>query len=305
MTFHPAENSEPIPGYLLSERIGIGGYGEVWKVRAPGGLTKAIKFVYGRLDDDRGARELKALGRIKEVRHPFLLSLERFDVVDGQLYIVTELAEMSLMDRFRQCREAGQPGIPRDELLAYLRDAADALDYMSEKYGLQHLDIKPENLLLVGGRVKVADFGLVKDLQDTNCTTIGGVTPLYATPEAFDGKASRQSDQYSLAIVYQEMLTGVLPFPGVTTAQLAAQHLHSPPLLAALGEQDREIVARALAKQPEARFASCRELVDRLLAGPAAHRQPIAEPADLLDNEQQRATIALRATPCAHLDETI
>ncbi|HJT33005.1 MAG TPA: tubulin-like doman-containing protein, partial [Pirellulales bacterium] len=306
MTFQPAENSEPIPGYLLSERIGIGGYGEVWKVRAPGGLTKAIKFVYGRLDDDRGARELKALGRIKEVRHPFLLSLERFDVVDGQLYIVTELAEMSLMDRFRQCRESGLPGIPRDELLAYLRDAADALDYMSDKYGLQHLDIKPENLLLVGGRVKVADFGLVKDLQDTNCTTIGGVTPLYATPEAFDGKASRQSDQYSLAIVYQEMLTGVLPFPGVTTAQLAAQHLHSPPLLAALGDQDRAIVARALAKQPEARFATCRELVDRLLEGPAAHQEPsAAESSESLDNEQQRATIALRSTPCEHLDETI
>ncbi|HEX5446196.1 MAG TPA: protein kinase, partial [Pirellulales bacterium] len=305
MTFHPAENSEPIPGYLLSERIGIGGYGEVWKVRAPGGLTKAIKFVYGRLDDDRGSRELKALGRIKEVRHPFLLSLERFDVVDGQLYIVTELAEMSLMDRFRQCREAGSPGIARDELLGYLRDAADALDYMSEKYGLQHLDIKPENLLLVGGRVKVADFGLVKDLQDTNCTTIGGVTPLYATPEAFDGKASRQSDQYSLAIVYQEMLTGVLPFPGVTTAQLAAQHLHSPPLLAALCEQDRAIIGRALSKQPEARFATCRELVDRLLAGPAAAPPVAAEAPELLDNEQQRATIALRATPCAHLDETI
>lgn len=306
MTFQPSENSEPIPGYLLSERIGIGGYGEVWKVRAPGGLTKAIKFVYGRLDDDRGARELKALGRIKEVRHPFLLSLERFDVVDGQLYIVSELAEMSLMDRFRQCREAGLPGIPRDELLAYLRDAADALDYMSDKYGLQHLDIKPENLLLVGGRVKVADFGLVKDLQDTNCTTIGGVTPLYATPEAFDGKASRQSDQYSLAIVYQEMLTGVLPFPGVTTAQLAAQHLHSPPLLAALGDQDRAIVGRALAKQPEARFATCRELVDRLLEGPAAPHEPSSpEPSQSLDNEQQRATIALRSTPCEHLDETI
>lgn len=305
MSFQPVENSEPIAGYLLSERIGIGGYGEVWKVRAPGGLTKAIKFVYGRLDDDRGSRELKALGRIKEVRHPFLLSLERFDVVDGRLYIVTELAEMSLMERFRQCRETGLPGIPRDELLGYLRDAADALDYMSDKYGLQHLDIKPENLLLVGGRVKVADFGLVKDLQDTNCTTIGGVTPLYATPEAFDGKASRQSDQYSLAIVYQEMLTGVLPFPGVTTAQLAAQHLHSPPLLAALSEADRPVIARALSKQPEGRFTTCREMVDRLLAGPTVDHEPVAETSELLDNEQQRATIALRSTPCPHLDDTI
>ncbi len=55
MTVHPCENAEPIPGYLLKERVGVGGYGEVWKVSAPGGLTKAIKFVYGRMDDERAA----------------------------------------------------------------------------------------------------------------------------------------------------------------------------------------------------------------------------------------------------------
>ena len=307
MPFQLCENAEPIPGYLLKDRLGVGGYGEVWRVSAPGGLTKAVKFVYGRMDDERGARELKALGRIKEVRHPFLLSLERFDVIEGQLIVVTELAEMSLMDRYRQCREEGLPGIPRDELLGYLRDAADALDYMSEKYGLQHLDIKPENLLLVGGRVKVADFGLVKDLQDAHATAIGGVTPLYATPEAFDGKASRQSDQYSLAIVYQEMLTGVLPFPGFTTAQLAVQHMHSSPLLGPLPETDRPAIARALAKQPEQRFGTCREMVDRLLgaaeraaapSGPKSHQGSLAE-------ATARPTVDLRSTPCgSHLDET-
>ncbi|MEX0714033.1 MAG: hypothetical protein WD278_16970, partial [Pirellulales bacterium] len=93
MVFQPRENAEPIPGYVLQQRLGAGGYGEVWKVSAPGGLTKAIKFVYGRMDDDRASRELKALGRIREVRHPFLLSLERFDVIEGQLVIVTELAD--------------------------------------------------------------------------------------------------------------------------------------------------------------------------------------------------------------------
>ena len=220
--------SEPIPGYKLVQRIGAGGYGEVWTAEAPGELVKAIKFVYGLLDEDRATREMKALHRIKGVRHPFLLSLERIEVVDGQLIIVTELADSSLKDRFDQCRKEGQPGIPRDELLQHLRDAADALDYMSEQHSLQHLDVKPENLLLVGGRIKVADFGLVKDMHDGRASMMGGLTPIYAPPEVFEGRPTKRSDQYSLAIVYQEMLTGVLPFPGKTAAQLAAQHLERP-----------------------------------------------------------------------------
>src|SRR5205807_4818579 len=161
--------------------------------------------------------------------------------------IVMELADKSLMDRFQECRRSGLPGIPRDELLGYLLDAADALDYMGEQYGLQHLDIKPQNLLLVGGRIKLADFGLVKDLEESSAAATGGITPIYATPEAFDGRVSRYSDQYSLAIVYQEMLTGERPFPGTTALQLAAQHTKCPPLLHFLDVRDRPASARALA----------------------------------------------------------
>jgi len=256
--------TEPIAGYTLTERIGAGGYGEVWKARAPGGLAKAVKFIYGRLDDDRAACELRALERIKQVRHPFLLSLERIEVVEGQLIILTELADASLKDRFDQCRRQGLPGIPRDELLVYLQDAADALDYMSEEHSLQHLDVKPENLLIVGGRVKVADFGLVKEINDRTVSLMGGLTPLYAAPETFDGHPSRHSDQYSLAIVYQEMLTGVLPFPGRTTAQLMSQHLYSRPRLASLPAAERPIIERALSKDPNQRFTSCRELIEAL-----------------------------------------
>ena len=259
-----AKSSQPIAGYTLQERLGAGGYGEVWSAEAPGGLTKALKFVYGYLDEDRATREMKALNRIKEVRHPFLLSLERIEIVDGQLIIVTELADASLKDRFDECKKEGLPGIPRDELLAHIRDAADALDYMSDNASLQHLDVKPENLLLVGGRVKVADFGLVKRLQDVTESLMGGLTPLYAAPEVFDGRPSLFSDQYSLAIVFQEMLTGELPFPGTTPAQLATQHLHSKPRLTALSQSDRDTLYRALSKEAGDRFASCREMVEDL-----------------------------------------
>jgi serine/threonine protein kinase len=264
--------NEPIPGYKLVKRIGAGGYGEVWTAEAPGELVKAIKFVYGLLDEDRAARELKALNRIKGVRHPFLLSLERIEVVERQLLIVTELAECSLKDRFELCRKAEQPGIAREELLGYMRDAADALDYMTEQHSLQHLDVKPENLLLVGGRIKVADFGLVKDIHDNTASVMGGLTPIYAPPEVFEGRPTRRSDQYSLAIVYQEMLTAVLPFPGRTAAQLAAQHLNAKPRLSSLPEHDQPVIGRALSKKPAERFQSCRELVDALAE--AGHQAP-------------------------------
>jgi serine/threonine protein kinase len=270
--------AEPIPGYRTQERIGAGGYGEVWKAEAPGGIAKAIKVVFGYRDDERAARELAALNRIKEASHPFVISLERIEMIDGHLVIVTELASANLKQLFEQCRGRGLPGIPRGELLGYLRDAADALDYLCREHSLQHLDVKPENLLLVGGRIKVGDFGLVKDLQDVNCSMISGLTPVYAGPELFDGRPSLHSDQYSLAIVYQEMLTGMPPFEGRTTAQLAAQHLHSRPRLDRLPASDQATIGRALSKNPEERFACCRDMVDSLLEVTPNLRSPAPRP---------------------------
>src|SRR5215813_7349161 len=206
MSFLREPEAEPIPGYRLIELLGTGGFGEVWKCEAPGGLYKAIKFVYGNLDsvdgdNFRAEQELSALNRVKEVRHPFVLSMDRIEVVNGELVIVMELADKSLHDSFEEAQSAGLVGIPRDTLLRYIRDAAEALDHMNEKHGLQHLDIKPRNLFLVSDRVKVADFGLVKHLERTSASGIlGAVTPLYAPPETFSGVISSHSDQYSLAI---------------------------------------------------------------------------------------------------------
>src|SRR5947209_11133094 len=221
--------AEPLPGYKLIERLGGGGFGEVWKAEAPGGLLKAIKFVFGDLEEAgedgvRAEQELKALSRVKTVRHPYILSLERYDIVDGQLLIVMELADRNLWDRYKECRGQGLSGIPREELLGYMEETAEALDLMNIQYQLQHLDIKPQNIFLIGQHVKVADFGLVKDLEGSQASVTGGITPVYAAPETFDGKVSRYSDQYSFAIVYQEMLAGQRPFPGNHVRPLIMQH---------------------------------------------------------------------------------
>jgi serine/threonine protein kinase len=268
-------NLEPIPGYRLGERLGSGGFGEVWKCQAPGGLLKALKFVHGSLNQAGNhlpvQQEWKALNRVKAIRHPYLLSMDRLEIIDDQLVIVMELVDKSLRDLLREYQAAGLPGIPREQLLGYLCEAAEVLDVMNFHYKLQHLDIKPDNLFLVSNHVKVGDFGLVNTLHRPDhgnlpADTETGITPLYAPPERFQGGISPASDQYSLAVVYQELLTGTLPFDGKSGRQLMVQHLCQEPQLQALASEDRPVVARALSKDPRQRFPSCTDFVSALFS---------------------------------------
>jgi hypothetical protein len=226
---------------------------------------------------------------VKQVRHPYLVALDRFDIVEGRLVIVMELADCNLWDRFRQCREAGQVGIPRAELLQYMAETAEVLDLMNDSYQLQHLDIKPQNLFLLYNHVKVADFGQVKDLKKHVAQVTGGITPVYAAPETFDGFVSRYCDQYSLACVYQELLTGVRPFDGTSMNQLLMQHLSHPPNLDPSPPSDRPALARALSKKPDDRFPSVGELVAALRTGstvrPAASLAGVVSVAAAADSE--------------------
>jgi serine/threonine protein kinase len=271
--FSHRPNTEPIPGYRLIEPLGSGGFGEVWKCEAPGGLLKAIKFVQGSLNaldaNPPAEEELRAIQRVKAIRHPFILSMERVEVVDNELVIVLELADRNLADALRTEQQGGRVGIPRETLLAYLREAAEALDVMNACHGLQHLDVKPQNLFLISNHVKVGDFGLVNNFAcgRPHAPALGAITPLYASPEVFQGSVSPHSDQYSLAIVYQQLLTGTLPFKGKNGRQLLMQHVQGQPELQALPAGDREVVARALSKAPGERFASCSDFVQALLAG--------------------------------------
>jgi serine/threonine protein kinase len=293
-------NSEPIPGYRLLEPLGSGGFGEVWKAEAPGGLFKAIKFVHGGRDSLNGdgaeaEQELRALQHVKAIRHPFLLSMERVEEVDGDLVIVMELADKSLHDLLTERRAAGHAGIERQELLRYMEEAAEVLDLMNQEYGLQHLDIKPRNLFLVGRHVKVADFGLVNSLSEL-CGEKGGlahaaITPLYASPETFLGKITLYSDQYSLAVSYQEMLTGTFPFTGKNSRQLAMLHMTGEPDLSPLPEADRAVVARALSKEARERFGCCFDFVRAL-----QEAAPADAPAGLRISGYHRLPGALTST---------
>jgi len=264
----PCAAQEPIAGYRLLKLIGRGAFGEVWKAEAPGGILKAVKLVHGTLRSGVGdealiLQELKSLDAVKKVRHPYILSLDRYDVVDGRLVIIMELADCSLWDRYQACLAHGS-GIPRNMLLSYLAEAAEALDLMNLRFRLQHSDIKPQNLFLIHHHIKVADFGLVKDLEGLQAPGNYCFSPLYAAPELFAGGASATSDQYSLAIVYQELLTGRRPFSGKSARELLFQHMQQAPDVSPLPPADRPAILRALAKEPGQRFASCGDLIGAL-----------------------------------------
>ncbi len=267
--------AEPIAGYRLVSVLGRGGFGEVWKCEAPGGLFKAMKVLHGDLDllemgGTDAEQEWEALQRVKVLRHPFLLAMDRIEIVEGRLFIVSELADCNLADELARRRAKGHRGLERGQLLAYLREAAEVLDWLNIEHGLQHLDIKPGNLFLVCHHVKVGDFGLMRSLKEPTSDTSEGqrvvtTTPRYAPPETLQGVISPCSDQYSLALVYHELLTGSFPFDGVNARQLALQHANQAPELDALSEADKPIVARALAKEPRERFPTCSAFVQALL----------------------------------------
>jgi hypothetical protein len=273
-------NLEPgaqiIPGYPLVARLGRGGFGEVWKATGPGGVQIALKFV--RFDNGSAAREAEALDFMKQVGHPHLLPIVGIWNESDFLVIGMELADRSLAVRLNEALGEHQPGIPFPELIAYLREAAEAIDFLNEprhtisgqpNLSIIHRDIKPQNLLLLGGGLKVADFGLARVVQRSLVSVSGGMTPAYAAPEFFQGHVSRHSDQYSLAVSYCQLRCAQLPFRG-SPLEVMAGHLCQQPDLNFLPEREQAAVARALAKSPADRWPTCRAFVEGLAGVPGA-----------------------------------
>lgn len=255
---------EPVPGYTLAAFLGKGGCGEVWRAEAPGGMPVALKI----LKSDRATNraELDALEILKGVRHPHLLAINAFWLKGDQLIIAMELADGTLMTRLQQAREAGEQGIPVHELLGYMHETAKGLDFLNTpqrtRPALQHGDIKPQNVLLSGGSVKVADFGLMRLLSGDAADHRGGLTPLYAAPEFFQGKIFRTSDQYSLAATYYHLRTGRPLAHDAVASPVGAFALN----LADLLPRERRVVAQGLSKWHRRRFRNCKQFVDQLTA---------------------------------------
>jgi formylglycine-generating enzyme required for sulfatase activity len=287
----------PVPDYELVQLLGRGGFGEVWKASGPGGFAVAMKFI--RLGDHAGAIELRSLELMKDIRHANLLGVfgawQRADL----LIVAMELADRSLLDRLQETTAQGLPGIPLAELLEYMRDAARGIDHLNG-IGVQHRDIKPHNLLLVGGSVKVADFGLAKLLQHTVTSNTGAMTPAYAAPEFIQGQTSSHSDQYGLAVTYCKLRGGRLPFEG-NHFQVMAGHATQPPDLTMLPKAERPAVARAMAKEPKERWPSCHAFVEAL----TSHAMRPLSPAGVQKKEKPLAPPPGRAQPPKEVTNSI
>lgn len=269
-------------GLLLADRfrlighLGRGGLGDVW-------LAEDTL-----LDDDRVAckilredhfRDRRALADLKRevllarrLRHPCILGVHTFWETPDHRFIVMEFVEGANLAEFLYARETP---FELTELMHWIEQLADALDYAHQQ-GILHRDIKPANLLLGrDGRVRLADFGIARTIQEMTGQSAGELTCgtlLFMSPEQLRGDLlDARSDLYSLAASTYELLAGTPPFhSGPVVSQIQWQE---PPSVPHLSENVNRVLRRALAKEPDQRYPSCgafaRALSEAAKNGPA------------------------------------
>ena len=264
-----------IGSYSLEAPLGRGGMGLVYRARHLA-LDKevAIKFMAPAISDDpvfssRFLQEAKIMARID---HPNIVRVLDFGEHEQKSYLVMELLRgETLAERLKR-----QPPLGPQEAIRITSSTLGALEEIHQQ-NVVHRDIKPANIFLcASGAVKVMDFGIALTTSEPRMTETGKIigTPEYMSPEQADGRpVTARSDLYSVGVVLYEMLAGKPPF--TADSPLVVLNLHAnrplPPLPASVPTRLRQVVNRALAKQPASRFASASEMLEALKpeTGPA------------------------------------
>jgi hypothetical protein len=251
--------------YELVRELGRGMFGEVWLARKkPSGIEKAIKILLQAADRDAAQRELKSLELIKNLRHPYILATEDFWIVNNRLHVVMELADGTLRGRLKHYQNQGQAAIPVEELFRYIAEAAEGLDFLHAQK-ITHRDVKPDNILILHGHAKVADFGLARaQEQFVESMSLAG-TPAYMAPEVWGGEGGPPSDLYSLAYAYTELRQGRPPLkPRPFTEMMKPSQSSDFEFADFITEAERAVLKRALAPQPHHRYPTCTAFVAEL-----------------------------------------
>jgi serine/threonine protein kinase len=266
--------------YLLEDRLGSGGMSTVYKATdSVLERTVAVKVLAEHLSDDekfvaRFRREALAVAKLV---HPNIVQVYDTGVDGGRHFIVMEYVEGRSGAQLLQARGTLEPPIAVETAA----QACAGLDY-AHKQGIVHRDVKPGNLMVIGGpavgvddademTVKLADFGIARAAEQTRLTQVGSVvgTAAYLSPEQSRGEeATGLSDVYSLGVVTYQLLTGRLPYEGNSLAELAIRRENERPLPPSSYEPDvppelSSSVLRALENEPEDRY------VDALAFGAA------------------------------------
>ena len=266
---------EQIGRYTILGELGRGGFGIVYKAQDPKiNRVVAIKtiptqelrsFAGGKELYERFSREAQSAGSLS---HPNIVTVFELAEDDAVTYIVMEFVPG------RSLRDVMSDGtaIPVERTLSLIRQMAEALDFAHEN-GIIHRDVKPANILVTdAGVAKIADFGVAKIVSQQTMSATGAAvgTPSYMSPEQILAKGvDGRSDQFSLAVIAYELLTGKQPFDGDSLPALIHQILSiDPPDPATVSEQverpGSDVLLRGLAKQSDQRYPTCVAFSDAL-----------------------------------------
>jgi serine/threonine protein kinase len=257
------------PGYQLRECRGRGTFGEVWEAKSAEGARVALKFM--ECDGATAPREIRTLQQVRQLTHPHLLHIHKIFCHAGYLVLVMDLADGSLEDLLAVEQSEGGKALRAPRLCKYISQAAEVIDFLntrqhridSQLVAFRHCDVKPSNLLLIRGVLKLADFGLTVMTSAVSQRQPPCGSTNYAAPEVFAETINNRTDQYSLAVSYFQLRTGQMPFPD-SPPKFRRDYVRPAPDLSLLSANERPVVARALAPISVDRWASCGEFMAAL-----------------------------------------